>query len=219
MIARLKGIVDAKTQETCVIDVGGVGYELMCSLETLDWLSCGESATVQVYTHVREDQISLFGFYSDQEKEFFLRLLSVNGVGPKMAIKILSHGPFQGIARAIETGDVKALAKLPKVGKKTAEQLIVTLKGKLSAFLYNDTILSGRAQGIGGGLPLVGHSGDSVRADGLEVEAQITSALLNLGFRNQEIEQAFVKLRASQTKVLDLTVEEGVREVLQFFSR
>lgn len=219
MIARLKGIVDVKTQETCIVDVGGVGYELMCSLETLDWLSLGENATVQVYTHVREDQISLFGFYSEQEKEFFLRLLSVNGVGPKMAIKILSHGPFQGIARAIETGDVKALAKLPKVGKKTAEQLIVTLKGKLSVFLYNDTVLGGRVQGMGGDLPLVGPSDDSVHEGNLEIEAQITSALLNLGFRNQEIEQAFVKLRTSRTRARDLTVEEGVREVLQLFSR
>ena len=135
MIGRLKGVVESREAETCLLDVGGVCYELTCSLQTIDTLVLGERVRLEVFTHVREDQLALFGFATVLEKELFMALLSVNGVGPKMAIKILSAAPVSHIARSVEAGDVKALSLLPKVGKKTAEQLVVSLKGKLTVFL------------------------------------------------------------------------------------
>ncbi len=213
MIARLKGIVEFKDQETCVVDVAGVGYELSCSLETLDEAALGETAVFEVYTHVREDQISLFGFRSRAEKEFFLSLLSVNGIGPKMAIKILSAGSLASIARAIEGGDAKALSQLPKVGKKTAEQLVVSLKGKMGVYLEfaGSGAVSGKSRQAGANMPLASQN---------PIESEITSALTHLGFRSQEIEHVLTKL-GDQTRERGEapTLEEGVRFALQFLAR
>ncbi len=210
MIAKLKGMLDYKDQETCVLDVGGVGYELTCSLDTLDALSIDESTVLEVYTHVREDQIALFGFRSRAEKEFFLSLLSVTGIGPKMAIKILSAGSMTTIARAIESGDAKALSQLPKVGKKTAEQLVVSLRGKLGAYLQSqegEDSLSGATRKSGASLPLLSQ---------VPMQSEISSALTHLGFRQQEIERVLAKL---QERSEPTTLEEGVRFALQFLAR
>lgn len=215
MIAKLKGVVEFKDQETCVVDVAGVGYELTCSLETLDEIALGESAVFDVYTHVREDQIALFGFRSRAEKDFFLALLSVNGIGPKMAIKILSAGSLTSIARAIEGGDAKALSQLPKVGKKTAEQLVVSLKGKMGVYLESQFLGTGSGSGKsrqpGASLPLSGPS---------PVESEIASALTHLGFRSQEIEHVISKLgEQTRERAEAPTLEEGVRFALQFLAR
>lgn len=210
MIAKLKGVLEFKDQETCVIDVSGVGYELTCSLDTLDELAIGESTVLEVYTHVREDQIALFGFRSRAEKEFFLALLSVTGIGPKMAIKILSAGSMTAIARAIEGGDAKTLSQLPKVGKKTAEQLVVSLRGKLGAYLQSQDGadgFSGSTRKSGASMPLVSQA---------PMQSEITSALTHLGFRQQEIERVLVKL---QERSEPTTLEEGVRFALQFLAR
>ncbi|MBL7688767.1 MAG: Holliday junction branch migration protein RuvA [Bdellovibrionaceae bacterium] len=197
MIGRLKGIVESRGVETLEIDVHGVVYELTCSLSTLESLAVGEPAVVEVYTHLREDQLSLFGFSTKLEKQLFLALLSVNGVGPKMATKILSGAAIEHIARSIESGDVKALSQLPKVGKKTAEQLIVSLKGKLGDFLLR---ADGRAAEP---MPL---KVTDARFDG--GRAEIASALQNLGFRSVEIE------RMVQQMPEDISVEAGVRLAL-----
>lgn len=220
MIGRLKGIVESREGEICLLDVGGVCYELTCSLQTLDVLVVGERTRLEVFTHVREDQLALFGFATSLEKELFLALLSVNGVGPKMAIKILSAAPVSHIARSVEAGDVKALSMLPKVGKKTAEQLIVSLKGKLTPFLD--------AYQVGGNF--AGASAHASETIPLAVSAretmlhEIDSALLNLGFRPQEVERVISQLAtkyavSSQDGVENesgqLTLESGVRFALQ----
>ena len=215
MIARLKGIVEFKDQETCIVDVAGVGYELTCSLETLDELPLGETYVFDVYTHVREDQIALFGFRSRAEKDFFLALLSVNGIGPKMAIKILSAGALTSIARAIEAGDAKALSQLPKVGKKTAEQLVVSLKGKMGAYLDSQFagagIGAGKSRQPGASLPLSNQD---------PIESEIASALTHLGFRAQEIEHVIAKFEEqTRDRAESPTLEEGVRFALQFLAR
>ncbi len=210
MIARLKGTVEFKDQETCVLDVSGVGYELTCSLECLDEIVVGESRTFEVYTHVREDQISLFGFRTRAEKEFFLALLSVTGIGPKMAIKILSAGSIPSIAQAIESGDAKALSLLPKVGKKTADQLVVSLKGKMGSYLGgNSSVVSavGSARKSGATMPL---------NERVPMQSEISSALIHLGFRQPEIERVLAKL---QDRSEPATLEEGVRFALQFLAR
>ncbi len=212
MIGRLKGIVESRGGELCLIDVGGVCYELTCSLQTIDTLAVGERTRLEVFTHVREDQLALFGFATVLEKELFMALLSVNGVGPKMAIKILSAAPVSHIARAVEAGDVKALSMLPKVGKKTAEQLIVSLKGKLTPFLdsfaaADDANVSLRTGAVAAPLVL------SARETMLQ---EINSALQNLGFRPQEVERVIGQLNQAQGPQLnELTLESGVRFALQ----
>lgn len=219
MIGRLKGIVESREAETCLIDVGGVCYELTCSLQTIDVLVVGERVRLEVFTHVREDQLALFGFATVLEKELFTALLSVNGVGPKMAIKILSAAPVSHIARSIEAGDVKALSTLPKVGKKTAEQLIVSLKGKLTPFLdsYQHGPGGGDFAGASahgpGALPLISNAREAMLHE-------IDSALQNLGFRPQEVERVITQLAAKYAAganegVQQLTLEGGVRFALQ----
>ena len=213
MIGRLKGVVESREGETCMLDVGGVCYELTCSLQTIDTLVLGERTRLEVFTHVREDQLALFGFATGLEKELFLALLSVNGVGPKMAIKILSAAPVSHIARSIEAGDVKALSTLPKVGKKTAEQLIVSLKGKLTPFM--DSFVGGGYAGASA------HEPASVMPLALSAREsmlhEIDSALQNLGFRPQEVERVIVQLQAKHAAdtSLELSLESGVRFALQ----
>lgn len=219
MIGKLRGIVEERDTETCLVDVAGVGYELTCSVPTLDDAAIGHKAVFYVYTHVREDQIALFGFSSKMEKELFLSLLSVNGVGPKMAIKILSSTSMGELARAIESGDVKALSQLPKVGKKTAEQLVITLKGKVAAYLERGFLSSsGSSAGArvtaGGAMPLDGQA---------SILHEISSALLNLGFRAPEIERVMTALETRDSNGAEvgtankqeLTLEDGVRFALQ----
>lgn len=201
MIGRLRGVVESRELETVLLDVGGVGYELTCSTTTVESLAVGEEAVLEVYTHVREDALVLFGFTTKLEKELFLALLSVNGVGPKMAIKILSAAPIDHIAQSIERGDVKALSNLPKVGKKTAEQLIVSLKGKLAPFLDRSTFA-----GASAAVPL--------SAMAMPLNEEIASALQNLGFRPQEVERVLARWRETHAGQ-DLTFETGVRYALQ----
>lgn len=159
MIGYLNGLVRMIDGHTLLIDVGGVGYEVSCSTNTLQDLGEGEKATVWVHTHVREDALNLFGFSSQVEKRFFESLLKVNGVGPKMAIQILSGAPLDRLIDFIEQQDVKALCQLPKVGKKIAEQMILTLKGKL--------VVEGSAAPV---------------AD------ELASALANLGFKPYDVQ-------------------------------
>lgn len=199
MIARLIGSIAEVSPETALIDVNGVGYEVHCSLSTLAEMQAGlmeqkkTNTTVWIYTHVREDALILFGFASMIEKEMFLALLKVNGIGPKMAIHILSGGSVEQIQSMIEHEDVKALSKLPKVGKKTAEQMILTLKGKL--------VLAERANASLA-------AGASVASQLSFGHREISSALINLGFRSQDVE----KVISQMPKEIEL--QEGIRQGL-----
>ena len=115
------------------IDVGGVGYEICVSINTLNKLpTVGNKIKLHAYLNVREDEMSLFGFYSREEKALFLKLITVTGVGPKAAIGILSGMLPENLAVCIVTGDVKAIAKIKGVGKKTAERVVLELREKLA---------------------------------------------------------------------------------------
>lgn len=200
MIGFLQGSVIETHDEGCVLLVGGVGYDLACSASTLDdIIALGGDVRLWVHTAVREDAITLFGFTTATEKQMFLSLLKVNGVGPKMAIKILSAAPTQALSQMIEAGDVKALSGLPKVGKKTAEQLILSLKGKLviAAAAADDkpTKRSG----------LLTPRFDGARAD-------VLSALVNLGFRLPDAERVVGDLPE------DVEIQSGIRTGLQALS-
>lgn len=189
MIGYLRGKIIEVLGDAALIDVQGVGYEVLASSNTLgDFTTLlGKDIIVWIHTHVREDALTLFGFHDKEEKNLFLSLLKVNGVGPKMALSILSGGRPAQIQEMIEAGNAKALSGLPKVGKKTAEQIILTLKGKLVSIEDNAKVKS-------------------------ESLTQITSALLNLGYKSQLVDQ-FVS-----TLPMTITVEEGVKKGFQTLS-
>jgi holliday junction DNA helicase RuvA len=186
MIGFLRGDVVELQPEYFVLDVQGVGYEIYSSTQTIAQISehNGKSISIWIYTHVREDNIQLFGFQYREEKNLFLSLLKVNGVGPKMAIGILSGAPFDQLVDLIESADAKALSQLPRVGKKTAEQIILSLKGKLVRVPEKTAEKkSGPRQ-------------------------QISSALINLGFKPQLVEEYVSELSA------DAPVEDSIRSGL-----
>lgn len=190
MIGYLRGRIRDVRNEALLLDVQGVGYEVFCPQRFLDRceLAMGQIIEVWISTHVREDAFHLFGFETRDEKQFFLTLLKVNGVGPKLALNVLTGATVSEVTHLIESEDVKGLSKLPKVGKKTAEQMILTLKGKL--------VVSGAE-----GAPAPEVKSATAR--------EISSALVNLGFRPVDVDKVVTKLGK------DLSFEEGVRQGLQ----
>lgn len=185
-----------------LIVAGGVGYSVfsMHSAQSVDTVSkrsltLGGTVEVFVHTHVREDQLSLFGFVLPEEREIFRELLKVNGVGPKLALQILSSTTLGDFSSLVERDDIKALTQLPKVGKKTAEQIVLTLKGKLQPYLSRGGDLAGTGQ------------------DGRELLGQIISALSHLGYKSQDIDRVKPQFEQAQ----DLA--SGVRLALQAMSQ
>lgn len=171
MIARIRGKVLSIEEESLVVDVQGLGYELFCSANTMDQILPGDDVDLQVFTHVREEVLQLFGFIDRSEKSLFLSLCKVNGIGPKMAMQILSGARPEMIISWIDQGDVKALMKLPKLGKKKAEQLVLSLKGKL--------VMEEDAQSV---LKLSPEKQD------------LKSALMNLGYNEEQVEGAIKEI-------------------------
>ena len=171
MIARLTGtILDLKTDRV-VLDVHGVGYELAIPLGTFSALpAAGEKAVLHVHTHVREDALQLFGFATPQEKYVFERLLSVSGIGPKVALTVLSGLPLPELVGAIASQNARVLATIPGVGKKLAERLGLELKEKLAGF------------GLG--------TGSGAAAGKTSVVDDAIGALQNLGYKALQAEQA-----------------------------
>ena len=136
MIGRISGTLLHKQPPEILVDVGGVGYELQIPMTTLFQLpALGESVTLVTHHAVREDAHTLYGFASDRDRELFRHLIKVNGVGPKLALTILSGMDGDSFARAVHAGDLTALVALPGVGKKTAERLLVEMRDKLGDWL------------------------------------------------------------------------------------
>jgi holliday junction DNA helicase RuvA len=188
VIASLRGTVQSVDEESLVLDVQGVGYELISSSQTLNRVAVGADIFFRVYTHVREDQLVLFGFLSKAEKDLFLSLLKVSGIGPRVAVKILGAATVEDIIEKIDAGDVRGLSQLPKVGKKTAETIILELKGKLIRLEDQPGVKAFSARG------------------------DIVSALVHLGFRVSDVEKVVATMDVSTS------VEEGVRRGLQALS-
>ena len=135
MIARLRGKLAEKEPARVVIDVGGVGYEVFIPTTTFTAMpNAGAEVSLDIHTHVREDALTLYGFSSRQERRVFERLISISGIGPKLAVTILSGGSVEGLVGAIRRGDLARLTSIPGVGKKTAERIVVELKDKLQEF-------------------------------------------------------------------------------------
>ena len=133
MISYLRGRVLTTTAETVILDVNGVGYEAYCSGGAFKKIVQSEIAELYTYLQVKEDGVTLFGFESPKEKELFLKLISVSGVGPKMGISILASLSAEDFAQAVATADVKRLSAVKGLGKKTAEKIVLELHGKISA--------------------------------------------------------------------------------------
>ncbi|HKG22069.1 MAG TPA: Holliday junction branch migration protein RuvA [Blastocatellia bacterium] len=139
MIAQLSGKLIQKQPNNIVVDVGGVGYEVTIPLSTFyEMGEVGDAVALRIHTHVREDALQLFGFSTGREKELFLRLTSVSGIGPKLAITMLSGMAASELARAIRSNDLVRLTAIPGVGKKTAERVVVELRDKIAALSAED---------------------------------------------------------------------------------
>ena len=135
MIARLRGKPVARTQDGLLIDVGGVGYLVAATTGALRKAEGASEVTVDTYLHVREDVLQLYGFVDTSERELFLQLLSVNGVGPKVALAILSSATAADLRRAIAREDTARFQAIPGIGKKTAERIVLELKEKLGTLV------------------------------------------------------------------------------------
>jgi len=203
MIAALTGKVLHKGLDRVVIDVSGVGYEVFVTTDTLARLSEGsEDVFLRIYTQVREDAIVLYGFIEAEEKEMFLYLTSVSGVGPKLGLAALSGMRVDALCRAIAAGDIKLLTSLQGVGKKTAERICVELKDKVGDLA------------VGEFAPVSG--GDAAPATSSAV-ADVLSALGNLGYSDPVCRKALtsVKQRRGDETFYTLSVEDLLRECLR----
>lgn len=204
MIGRLRGTLVSKQPPGLMIDVGGVGYELEAPLSTFyDLPAVGEAVTLFTHHVVREDAQLLFAFARESERRLFRALLKVSGVGAKMALAVLSGMSADDFARCIETDDVTALTRLPGIGKKTAERLIVEMRDRLS-----DTDLRDALPAAAGQAPVA--DGDAP-ADPVNDAA---SALVALGYRQAE---AAKMIRGIDTN--GLSTEDIIRRALQAAAR
>lgn len=203
MIATLSGLIFAKTPASVILDVNGVGYEVFISGRTYDALpETGDACFLFIQTVVREDAITLYGFHKKEEKELFLLLVAVSGIGPKLAQTILTGIGVDELCRALTVKDLARLTALPGVGKKTAQRLCVELSEKVG--------------GLGGVELVPEHANAPIRESGSHAVADAASALINLGYPQSTAYQAVqaVQKRFAETAESP-KVEELIRLALQ----
>lgn len=206
MIAHLSGTLLSKHATSVILDVGGVGYEVSIPLSTFYELEdAGSEVKLRIYTHVREDALQLYGFRTSRERELFLRLISVSGIGPKLGITLLSGMSADEMIACIRDNNLARLTLIPGVGRKTAERLVVELRDKVGSLA-----LPGEEQTTAAGAPIATlTTEDSIRSDAL-------SALLNLGYQRSAAEKA---VTASISEGGDLSVESILRSSLRKLAR
>jgi Holliday junction DNA helicase RuvA len=198
MIARINGILIQKTPASLIVETAGVGYEIFVPLTTFYELpEVGQNVILQIYTQVREDAITLFGFFSQKEKDIFQLLITVNGIGPKLAMNILSGTNPPELIRAIARGDLNRLIRIPGVGRKMAERIIFDLRDKKIIDL---------SEFEAGGKPLP--------VDLQEMKDDALSALLNLGYKNQVVqdilERVFLEAKEEEMS-LDVVLKKTLK--------
>ncbi len=189
MIAQLTGVADYRSIDHLVLNVGGVGYRVIIPLSTFYALPEQGPVTLQIHTHVKEDAFQLFGFLTEEEKELFALLIGVSGVGPKLAVNILSNIPTLDLCNALAEGDSKRLASIPGIGKKTSERLVVDLREKVTA------------------VPATATSSQPQTATAGQKLDDALSALLNLGYRENQARKVL--------EAMDLAAETSVEEILK----
>lgn len=197
MIAHLRGIIFEKQPNAAVVEVGGVGYALTIPISTFSNLpNVGDEAAFHVHTHVREDALALFGFLTRAEREIFEKLISVNGVGPRLAVTVLSGLPTGELLTAIRSGDVTTLTKIPGVGRKTGERIILELREKLGAM--EDAAAGDVPSALSG------------------LERDVISAMVNLGCSSDAADAAVKK---AQQDGVDAEFEPLFRKALSLVRR
>jgi len=189
MIALLKGHVQSTSTDCVVITVGGVGFKAFMPLSNLNSIHLGQEITVYTHLHVREDTLALFAFLNEDELNFFKILLTVSGLGPKLALVLLSQKDLARLKLAIAAGDTKALSAVNGIGKKTAERLCLELKDKIGA-----TALS-------------------LNTGGISLQDEVMEALLSLGYSTSEAAQAVSHLTPEQRQK---NIEEQISAVLKY---
>jgi holliday junction DNA helicase RuvA len=199
MIALLSGHLAHRAPDHIIVDVGGVGYQLHIPLSTFYRLPETGQVRLQVYTNVREDAITLFGFFTTAEKDLFTLLISVSGVGPKLGITILSHIAPAELALALSQGDVTRLIAIPGIGKKSAERLVLELQDKARVYAVSAAISA----------PLIAESTtDSHHQDAL-------SALINLGYKESLAKQALKNLKSAPGAPLEQILKAALQILLK----
>jgi Holliday junction DNA helicase RuvA len=178
MIAHLRGRLLAKQPNQVIVEAAGVGYDVTISVPTYSELpGVGSEVALHIHTHVREDQIALYGFLQPSEKRWFEKLITVSGIGPKLAMTILSGMPADSMIGAIRGNDIARLTKIPGIGKKTAERMILELRDKL---------------------PPPNESAISRVASLTPVEEDVLSALMNLGYQRAAAEKSLSSANKNQ---------------------
>jgi Holliday junction DNA helicase RuvA len=206
MIAYLSGKLLEKQANTVIVDVGGVGYEVMIPLSTFYELGeVGDDVQLRIYTYVREDTLQLFGFKTEREKLLYLKLISVQGIGAKSGITMLSGMNADEIIVAIRTDNLARLTAIPGVGKKTAERMVIELRDKLNDL--TSAAAQGQLTSVSGGMPAT--SVDAVYDDAL-------SALTNLGYQRNAAEKA---LKQAVQDGTEMSVQKLLRKSLQFLAK
>ncbi len=195
MIAQLTGTLAYKSPEYLIVDVGGVGYQVFVSLNSFYKIGeCGAAVRLAVHTHVREDALHLFGFVDPAEKGLFLLLVAVSGVGPKLALNILSGMPTEELRAALQAGDLARLVRIPGIGKKTAERLVLELRDKIKSI-----------DGVAAAAPLPTGEG---------IDSEAVSALINLGYRQVDAEKAVKTARGAGATTLEAIIRTALRQVV-----
>ena len=206
MIAHLSGTLLSKQATSVIIDVGGVGYEVTIPLSTFyDLEDIGSPVQLRIYTHVREDTLQLFGFKTIRERELFLKIISVSGIGPKLGITLLSGMSADELIACIRTNELARLTLIPGIGRKTAERLVIELREKITALAADQLEDDPGKKAAFPSEP----TQDSVRSDAL-------SALLNLGYQRSSAEKAVDNALAEGG---EMTVESILRRVLRKLAR
>ena len=180
MIAHLSGTLLSKQPNSVIVDVGGVGYEVNIPVSTFyDLEEPGSNVQLRIYTHVREETLQLYGFKTARERELFMRLISVSGIGPKLGITLLSGMSADEMIASIRTNNLARLTLIPGVGRKTAERLVMELRDRVASL--STDLEKELGETTAAGAPLV--TEDSLRSD-------VLSALLNLGYQRTSAEKA-----------------------------
>ena len=189
MIAHLRGRLLSKEPNRVVIEAGGVGYEATISVPTFsDLPAVGSEVALHIHTHVREDALSLFGFLRSPEKQLFEKLISVSGIGPKLAITILSGMSAELLVTSIRGNDIPMLTKTPGIGKKTAERMVVELRDKLEGF-----------------------AAAPAPKPASPVEEDVLSALVNLGYQRPMAEKAVARAANGHAGSFDALFRESLK--------
>jgi Holliday junction DNA helicase RuvA len=199
MIALLTGILVHKSPDFIVLDVHGVGYRVQIPFSTYyDLPEAGGNATLQIYTHVKEDAIQLYGFRTLPEKELFKLLISVSGIGPKLAINILSNIEAPELSQAILRGDLARLSAIPGIGRKTAERLVLELKEKLKK-LAPDSLAQLSTSSIPRG----------------EVKDDVVSALVNLGYKEPQVQKVLDSIPLGDGESVELLLKRALKVLMK----